>query len=76
MHVDTGDFEARKLGGQRIDSRARLIGMPNLFSALPVAILAWVLASMSGLTRTRYVAARSLPVAIDESSSSSARIRH
>ena len=29
--------------------------MPNLFSALPVAILAWVLASTSGLTRTEIV---------------------
>ena len=32
--------------------------MPNLFSALPVAILAWVLASMSGLTRTEMLAVR------------------
>ena len=32
--------------------------MPNLFSDLPVAILAWVLASTSGLTRTDTQAVR------------------
>ena len=32
-------------------SRARSIGTPNLFSARPVEILAWVPASTSGLTR-------------------------
>ena len=46
--------------------------MPNLFSALPVAILACVFGSMSGLTRTEMLATRPLPAAIDASSSSSA----
>ena len=45
--------------------------MPNLFSALPVAILAWVLASTSGLTRTETFAVRPLPAAMADSSSSS-----
>ena len=45
--------------------------MPNLFSALPVAILWCVLASMSGLTRTEILTARPLAEAIDDSSSSS-----
>ena len=34
--------------------------MPNLFSDLPVAILAWVLASTSGLTRTETCAVAAL----------------
>ena len=42
--------------------------MPNLFSALPVAILAWVFGSMSGLTRTETLAVRPLLVAIAERS--------
>ena len=42
-----------------------------MFSALPVAILAWVLASMSGLTRSAMSARRPLPVAIAASSASS-----
>src|SRR5262249_15620496 len=42
------------------------------FSDLPVAILAWVLGSMSGLTRTEIRAVRPLPLAMDDSSSSSA----
>ena len=39
--------------------------MPNLFSALPVAILAWVFGSTSGLTRTETLATRPLPAAIE-----------
>ena len=42
--------------------------MPNLFSDLPVAILAWVLASTSGLTRTETQAVRPFDAAISESS--------
>src|ERR1700722_3399372 len=45
--------------------------MPNLFSALPVAILAWVFGSISGLTRTEIATVRPLAAAIAASSSSS-----
>ncbi len=45
--------------------------MPNLFSDLPVAILAWVLASTSGLTRTETCAVLPFDTAIADSSSSS-----
>ena len=45
--------------------------MPNLFSDLPVAILAWVRASMSGLTRNEMSARRPLAAATAESSASS-----
>ena len=42
--------------------------MPNLFSALPVVILWWVLASTSGLTRTATSTVRPLAAAISEMS--------
>src|SRR5215831_1611569 len=45
--------------------------MPNLFSAFPVAILACVLGSTSGLTRIEISAVRPLAVAIEERSASS-----
>ena len=45
--------------------------MPNLFSALPVAILWCVLASMSGLTRTETCAVRPFDAAIDDRKCSS-----
>ena len=45
--------------------------MPNLFSDFPVAILACVLASTSGLTRTETQAVRPFEAAICDSSSSS-----
>ena len=57
MHVDAGDLHARQLGGAGIDRRARrLIGMPNLFSALPVAILAWVFGVDVGIDPDRDMA--------------------
>ena len=51
VDVDAHDLDAGKARGLGIDLRARAIGMPNLFSFLPVAIFSWVLASTSGLTR-------------------------
>ena len=45
--------------------------MPNLFSDLPVAILAWVRASTSGLTRTEMHVVRPFDAAMVESNSSS-----
>ena len=42
--------------------------MPNLFSDLPVAILAWVLASTSGLTRSETQTVRPFEAAICDSS--------
>ena len=39
---------------------------PNLFSLLPVVILAWVLASTSGFTRSATRAVRPMPVAMAE----------
>ena len=45
--------------------------MPNLFSDLPVAILAWVRASTSGLTRSAIGAVRPSAVATSESAASS-----
>ena len=45
--------------------------MPNLFSDLPVAILAWVPASTSGLTRTEIRAVLPVSTASFDSNSSS-----
>ena len=55
---------ARRLG---VDLAGAAIGMPNLFSALPVAILAWVRASTSGLTRIATGAATPSRCATSES---------
>jgi hypothetical protein len=53
MHVDPDDLAGRAGGRLRHRPRdARAMGMPNLFSFLPVAIFSWVFASTSGFTRT------------------------
>ena len=51
MNIDAGDLDARKPRRLRVDIAARVRGMPNLFSDFPVAIFAWVCASISGLMR-------------------------
>ena len=54
-------------------ARASAIDTPNLFSALPVEILAWVSASTSGLIRTEARAVHPLAAAMRWMASSSAR---
>ena len=52
MHVDAGDRHAGELGRAGIDLARAADRNAELVLGLPVAILAWVLASTSGLTRT------------------------
>ena len=72
VHVDAGDRDARQLARPWRRARgASSNGTPNLFSALPVEILACVLASTSGLTRSAMRAVRPMPAATSLSASSS-----
>ena len=71
VHVDADDAQARQLRGLRVNLARAADRNAELVLGAPVAILAWVLASTSGLTRTETFAVRPLLAAMAESSSSS-----